>query len=81
MLVIMVLESIVAPSSAAPYLPAWLKAGLYAVLPSPKLFSETHFLTITEASAEEHSAPASSDCAGLRIGLGLGVLSIGRMAV
>ncbi len=53
MLVIMVLELIVAPGSGALYLPVWLKAGLYAVLPSPNLLSETRFLTITEASLKQ----------------------------
>jgi ABC-type transport system involved in multi-copper enzyme maturation permease subunit len=56
MLVIMVLELVVSPGSRAPYLPAWFKAGLYSVLPSPELLSETRFLTITEASLK-HTAP------------------------
>ncbi|HXM45943.1 MAG TPA: ABC transporter permease subunit [Bryobacteraceae bacterium] len=55
MLVIMVAELIVAPASRAPYLPAWLKAGLYAALPSPELLSEARFLTITEASLKQTS--------------------------
>jgi ABC-type transport system involved in multi-copper enzyme maturation permease subunit len=49
-LVIMVLESIVQPASRAWFLPAWIKAGLYAVLPSPEVLWETRFLTITVAS-------------------------------
>src|ERR1035438_635199 len=55
MLVVMVLELIVAPGSGAAYLPAWLKAGLYAVLPSPNVLSETRFLTITEAALKQTS--------------------------
>ena len=53
MLVVMVLEQIVAPGGSVAYLPAWLKAGLYAVLPSPNVLSETRFLTITEASLKQ----------------------------
>src|ERR1039457_3353125 len=33
------------------------------------------------SGAEANLAPAPSDCAGLRAGLGRGVLSVGRMAV
>jgi hypothetical protein len=55
MVVIAVLEQIVAPGNRAAYLPAWLQAGLYAVLPSPNLLSETRFLTITEASLKHTS--------------------------
>jgi ABC-type transport system involved in multi-copper enzyme maturation permease subunit len=67
MLVIMVLETIVAPASRAPYLPVWLKAGLYAVLPSPDVLSETRFLTITEASLKR--TPALHHLTALAYGL------------
>lgn len=43
------------PSSRAPYMPAWLKAGLYTALASANLLSETRFLTITEASLKNTS--------------------------
>lgn len=55
MLVTMVLEMIVGPGSRAPYLPEWIKASVYAVLPSPGVLSETRFLTITEASLKNTS--------------------------
>jgi hypothetical protein len=55
MLVIMVAETIVAPGGNPWYLPAWIKTGLYAVLPSPNLLSETRYLTITEASLKSTS--------------------------
>jgi ABC-type transport system involved in multi-copper enzyme maturation permease subunit len=49
-LVVSVLTSIAAPSSTPGFLPDWLRTGLYAVLPSTGLFSETKFLAITSAS-------------------------------
>ncbi len=54
-LVLCVVESIVAPGAGANYLPGWLHNGLYAVLPSPNLLSETRFLTITQASLKQTS--------------------------
>ncbi|MGO4885094.1 MAG: ABC transporter permease [Bryobacteraceae bacterium] len=55
MLVIMVLELIVSPGSRNAYIPEWLQTGLYAVLPSPDVLSETRFLTITEAALKRTS--------------------------
>jgi ABC-type transport system involved in multi-copper enzyme maturation permease subunit len=49
-LVIAVLTGMVEPSPNPPaFLPAWLQSGLYVVLPSTGLLSETRFLTITHA--------------------------------
>jgi ABC-type transport system involved in multi-copper enzyme maturation permease subunit len=49
-LVIAVITGMVAPSTHPPaFLPAWLRSGLYFVLPSTGLLSETRFLTITRA--------------------------------
>jgi ABC-type transport system involved in multi-copper enzyme maturation permease subunit len=54
-LVLCVVESVVAPGAGANYLPGWLHTGLYAILPSPNLLSETRFLTITQASLKQTS--------------------------
>jgi len=47
---------IVAPSANTTFLPEWLKTGLYYVLPSTDLLSETRFLTITRATLQEATA-------------------------
>ncbi len=50
-LVISVLVSVLEPSSGAfSFLPEWLRAAVYAVLPSTGLLSETRFLALTQAS-------------------------------
>jgi ABC-type transport system involved in multi-copper enzyme maturation permease subunit len=49
-LVVSVLTSVAAPSPTPNFLTEWLRTGLYAVLPSTGLFSETKFLAITSAS-------------------------------
>ncbi|MGA8597745.1 MAG: ABC transporter permease subunit [Bryobacteraceae bacterium] len=55
-LIIAVMASIVAPAShTPPFLPAWLWAAIYYILPSTQLLSETQFLTITQSSL--HSTP------------------------
>jgi ABC-type transport system involved in multi-copper enzyme maturation permease subunit len=49
-LVIAVVAGMVAPSTRPPaFLAPWLRSGLYFVLPSTELLSETRFLTITQA--------------------------------
>jgi ABC-type transport system involved in multi-copper enzyme maturation permease subunit len=55
-LVVAVMASLVAPAShTTPFLPAWLWTGIYYILPSTQLLSETQFLTITQSSL--HSTP------------------------
>ncbi len=49
-LIVSIAAQIVAPSAATTFLPAWLKTGLYHVLPSTTLLSEIRFLTITKAT-------------------------------
>jgi ABC-type transport system involved in multi-copper enzyme maturation permease subunit len=44
---------IVSPSSPATWLPHWLKTGLFYILPSTGLLSETRFLTVTRATLLE----------------------------
>jgi len=49
-LVIAVVIGMVGPSAGqSSFLPAWLRSGLYFLLPSTGLLSETRFLTITQA--------------------------------
>jgi ABC-type transport system involved in multi-copper enzyme maturation permease subunit len=43
------------PESNAAWMPAWLKHGLYAVLPSTGLLSESNFLAITSSSLKQMS--------------------------
>src|SRR5579863_3400088 len=55
-LVTSVAASILAPSSATrAILPEWLRAGLYAVLPSTGLLSEARFLAITQSALHSTS--------------------------
>jgi ABC-type transport system involved in multi-copper enzyme maturation permease subunit len=52
-LLIAVMARVFEPSSGAFfYLPGWLRAGIYAVLPSTGLLSETRFLVLTQASLQ-----------------------------
>jgi ABC-type transport system involved in multi-copper enzyme maturation permease subunit len=55
-LVMSIAAQIVAPASGVTWLPAWLKTGLFYLLPSTGLLSETHFLTITRATLQEATA-------------------------
>ena len=49
-----VMANMVAPSSiGASFLPAWLRAGLFYVLPSMNLLSETNFLAITASNLKQ----------------------------
>ena len=45
-----VLANMVGPASGSTPFPEWLRRGLYVVLPSAELLSESQFLTITQAS-------------------------------
>ena len=49
-LVTMIGASLVAPGNPQTFMPAWLRTGLYYLLPSSNLLSETRFLTITRAT-------------------------------
>jgi len=49
-LVMMIATGLVAPGSTATFIPDWLKTGLFYILPSSNLLSETRFLTITRAT-------------------------------
>lgn len=49
-LVVMIVASLVAPGNAQTFMPEWLRTGLFYVLPSSSLLSETRFLTITRAT-------------------------------
>ena len=49
-LITSVLASLVRPSVQFSLFPEWLRKGLYGVLPSTDLLSESNFLTITQAS-------------------------------
>jgi ABC-type transport system involved in multi-copper enzyme maturation permease subunit len=49
-LVISVLISVFGPSGEVSFVPRWLHAAFYAVLPSTGLLSETRFLSLTRAS-------------------------------
>ncbi len=51
-LLIAVAASLLAPSSHMPFLPEWLRIGVYAVLPSTELLSETRFLTVSQAALQ-----------------------------
>lgn len=66
-MVVTVLGHVVAPPGYVRYLPGWLRAGLYTVLPSPNLLSEARFLTITEASLKQ--TPALDHLTALAYGL------------
>lgn len=49
-LVVMIGAGLVAPGNAITFIPDWLRTGLFYVLPSSSLLSETRFLTITRAT-------------------------------
>ena len=49
-LVVMIGAGLVAPGNQTTFLPDWLKTGLFYLLPSSNLLSETRFLTITRAT-------------------------------
>jgi ABC-type transport system involved in multi-copper enzyme maturation permease subunit len=49
-LVMMICGGLVAPSNPQTFMPQWLRTGLYYILPSGNLLSETRFLTITRAT-------------------------------
>jgi hypothetical protein len=52
-LVTSIAAQIVSPGAGTTYLPAWLKTGLYYILPSTTLLSESRFLTLTRATLQE----------------------------
>jgi ABC-type transport system involved in multi-copper enzyme maturation permease subunit len=52
-LFVAIAAQLVAPAAHTTYLPQWLKTGLFYVLPSTGLLSETRFLTITRATLQE----------------------------
>jgi ABC-type transport system involved in multi-copper enzyme maturation permease subunit len=49
-LVVMIVAGLVAPGNPQTFMPDWLRTGLFYVLPSSSLLSETRFLTITRAT-------------------------------
>jgi ABC-type transport system involved in multi-copper enzyme maturation permease subunit len=49
-LVVMIGAGLVAPNNPQTFMPSWLRTGLYYLLPSSNLLSETRFLTITRAT-------------------------------
>lgn len=49
-LVTMIGAGLVAPGNPQTFMPAWLRTGLFYLLPSSNLLSETRFLTITRAT-------------------------------
>lgn len=49
-LVMMIAAGLVAPGNPQTFMPEWLRTGLFYVLPSSNLLSETRFLTITRAT-------------------------------
>lgn len=49
-LVAMIGAGLVAPGNPLTFMPGWLKTGLFYVLPSSNLLSETRFLTVTRAT-------------------------------
>lgn len=49
-LVTMIAAALVAPGNPQTFMPAWLRTGLYYILPSSNLLSETRFLTLTRAT-------------------------------
>jgi ABC-type transport system involved in multi-copper enzyme maturation permease subunit len=52
-LFVAIAAQLVQPAAGATWLPSWLKSGLFYVLPSTGLLSETRFLTITRATLQE----------------------------
>jgi ABC-type transport system involved in multi-copper enzyme maturation permease subunit len=70
-----VLANVVAPSSAgAFFLPEWLRRGLYILLPSVNLLSETNFLTITSAKVKQ--TPWTDHAIALTYGLDYAVMCL-----
>ena len=49
-LVMMIAAGLVAPGNPESFIPHWLRTGLFYVLPSSSLLSESRFLTITRAT-------------------------------
>jgi len=49
-LVMMIGAGLVAPGNPQTFMPDWLRTGLFYILPSSNLLSETRFLTITRAT-------------------------------
>jgi ABC-type transport system involved in multi-copper enzyme maturation permease subunit len=49
-LVVMIGSGLVAPGNPETFMPEWLRTGLFYLLPSSNLLSETRFLTITRAT-------------------------------
>jgi ABC-type transport system involved in multi-copper enzyme maturation permease subunit len=49
-LVTMIVAGLVTPANPQTFMPDWLRTGLFYVLPSSNLLSETRFLTITRAT-------------------------------
>jgi ABC-type transport system involved in multi-copper enzyme maturation permease subunit len=49
-LVAMIAAGLAAPGNPQTFMPGWLRSGLYYVLPSGNLLSETRFLTVTRAT-------------------------------
>jgi ABC-type transport system involved in multi-copper enzyme maturation permease subunit len=49
-LVVMIVAGLVAPGNPQTFMPEWLRTGLFYMLPSSNLLSETRFLTITRAT-------------------------------
>jgi hypothetical protein len=56
-LITSVLANIVTPAAQSTLFPGWVQRGLYAVLPSADLLSESNFLTLTRASLKEIAWP------------------------
>jgi ABC-type transport system involved in multi-copper enzyme maturation permease subunit len=52
-LITSVLANIVTPAAQSTPFPGWVQQGLYAILPSTDLLSESNFLTLTQASLKE----------------------------
>jgi ABC-type transport system involved in multi-copper enzyme maturation permease subunit len=52
-LVTSVLAGMVSPSSHSSSIPEWLRQGLYVVLPSTNLLSESNFLSITQTTLKQ----------------------------
>ena len=49
-LIMMIAAGLVAPGNPQTFMPDWLRTGLFYLLPSSSLLSETRFLTITRAT-------------------------------
>jgi ABC-type transport system involved in multi-copper enzyme maturation permease subunit len=51
-LFVSIVAQVVSPSAPTTFLPEWLKTGLFYLLPSTDLLSETRFLTVTRATLQ-----------------------------